>query len=86
MYKMHPIVAWYKLFWFKGNIQFSSADSIMTFSYIGVGSGAAGAALAAPLFCLVAVLGPRFFSRYASCLFYNPVIEYLRARFARECF
>jgi len=30
--------------------------------YIGVGSGAAGAALAAPIFCLVAVLGPRFFS------------------------
>ena len=29
---------------------------------IGVGSGAAGAALAAPIFCLVAVLGPRFFS------------------------
>ena len=28
---------------------------------IGVGSGAAGAALAAPIFCLVAVLGPRFF-------------------------
>jgi len=32
------------------------------FKSIGVGSGAAGAALAAPIFCLVAVLGPRFFS------------------------
>ena len=53
---------------------------------IGVGSGAAGAALAAPIFCLVAVLGPRFFFRYASCLFYNPDIEILRARFARGCF
>ena len=29
---------------------------------IGVGSGAAGAALVAPIFCLVAVLGPRFFT------------------------
>jgi len=34
---------------------------------IGVGSGAAGAALAAPIFCLVAVLGPRCLFRYASC-------------------
>jgi len=53
--------------------------------FIGVGSGAAGAAIAAPIFCLVAVLGPPFF-RYASCLFYNPDIEILRARFARGCF
>jgi len=30
---------------------------------IGVGSGAAGAALAAPIFWLVAVLGPRFYIR-----------------------
>ena len=50
---------------------------------IGVGNGAAGAA---PIFCQVAVLGPRFFFRYASCLFYNPDIEILRARFARGCF
>ena len=57
----------------------------MQVQFIGVGSGAAGAALAAPIFCLVAVLGPRFF-RYAICLFYNSDIEILRARFARGCF
>jgi len=32
------------------------------YGIIGVGSGAAGAALAAPIFCLVGVLGQRFFS------------------------
>jgi len=35
--------------------------------YIGVGSGATGAALAAPIFWLVAVLGPRFLNTQVVC-------------------
>jgi len=45
-----------------------------------INSNDIGFGIGAPIFCLVSVLGPRFF-RYASCLFYNPDIEVLHARF-----
>ena len=48
-------------FWFRAQFLCSEFCKFW-FWVIGVGSGAAGAALAAPIFCLVAVLGPRYFS------------------------
>ena len=37
----------------------------------GVGSGAAGAALAAPIFWLVALWGPRFLNTRVACFYYQ---------------
>jgi len=65
---------------------FRSNDRIRrTLHVIGVGSGVAGAALAAPIFCLVAVMGPHFFFRYASILFYNPLAAPISKCFRRPC-